>query len=289
MFSILLYEPPDVRRFQANLPAWEYHALRDSLTASQLKELDKSPAHYQAYLRGQVRYESKAIELGSRVHLLLESPIEFYRKFAERPDGFDGRKTECKALAAAAKAEGVTLLDLDDWLQIHAIVTAYESSDDPLVRIVRESEGQNEISVFWNEQGHAHRCRPDRLVSPSTADCEWLCETYPSLFSVPFGIQLVADFKTTSRYPDPKTWWYTCKDFRYPLAASHYLAGTQADAFIWIALETNPPYTVVGYLMSSVTRATNDERRRFLLQQLHECQATNDWPGLVLSDEERLI
>ncbi len=261
MFSILLYEPPDVRRFQANLPAWEYHALRDSLTASQLKELDKSPAHYQAYLRGQVRYESKAIELGSRVHLLLESPIEFYRKFAERPDGFDGRKTECKALAAAAKAEGVTLLDLDDWLQIHAIVTAYESSDDPLVRIVRESEGQNEISVFWNEQGHAHRCRPDRLVSPSTADCEWLCETYPSLFSVPFGT----------------------------LAASHYLAGTQADAFIWIALETNPPYTVVGYLMSSVTRATNDERRRFLLQQLHECQATNDWPGLVLSDEERLI
>jgi hypothetical protein len=267
----------------------EYHAIKDSLTASQLKELDKSPAHYRALLDGQLRYESKAMDLGSRVHLLLESQEQFYQQYAERPLGFDGRKTEFKALAAQAKEDGVTLIDSDEWRQIHAITNAYHASPDPLVQIARESGGEAEISVFWDEGGLAHRCRPDRLIRPSEAACEWLCETFPTLFEVPFGLQIVVDFKTTSRYPDPRSWFYTCRDFRYPLAASHYLAGTGADAYLWIALETNPPYTVAAYLLSPATKRVNDERRQQLLSVLRFCQDTNQWAGLTLTNEDRMI
>ena len=283
------YEPPTNRSIQTNLTDREYHAMKDSLTASQLKALDVSPAHYQAIITGTLRYESKALDLGKRVHRLLESKELFYAQFMERPENFDGRKTEFKALTAAAKADGITLIDGEEWRQIHAMVEAYECSTDPLVRIARESEGETEISVFWNEQGLAHRCRPDRLIRPGEADCEWLCKTYQSLFTVPFGIEIVVDFKTTSRYPSPQNWFYTCRDFRYPLAASHYLSGTQADAFVWIAIESNPPYTVAGYLMSPITRETHDLRRQGLLQLLQNCQRANLWPGLVLSNEERLI
>jgi hypothetical protein len=93
----------------------------------------------------------------------------------------------------------------------------------------------------------------------------------------------------TSKFPDPKTWYYSCQNFGYPLAASHYLAGTTADAFLWIVLEVNPPYTVTRYLLSPRTKALMDERREELLALLLQCEALDSWPSLLLDKANTFI
>jgi hypothetical protein len=147
----------------------------------------------------------------------------------------------------------------------------------------------NEITVLWDERNRDMRCRPDRLIYPSDDDGEWLCEQFPMLFSSSFGITLCVDFKTTSRFPDPKTWYWHSRDYGYPLAASHYLAGTNADAFLWIVLEVNPPYTVTRYLLSPQTKEQMDVRRHELIDLLDKCEATNKWPSLVLNNADTLV
>lgn len=275
-----------------DLPAYQYHAMRDHLSGSLLKEMDKSPSHYRTALEGKTVYSPQtlqAMECGTQVHLRIESAELFRQKYVMKPEGYDGRKAESKAFVNELKESGRKMIERDDYLRIEAMVESFNTNDDDLLRMVRESEGNDECSVLWEEQGLKHRCRPDRLIRPNEADSEMLHRRFPALFDVPFGITICVDYKTIGRYPEPRTWYYHSRDLRYPLVASHYLAGTKADAFLWVVLEKSPPYTVTRYLMKPDTRQINDERRRVLIEQIKTCQAENEWPGLTITDEETLL
>ena len=266
----------------------DYHLL-NSLSASQLNLLAKSPAHYKASLDGILRYDSKALDLGKKIHLRLESKEAFEKKYVLKTNDHDLRTKNGKAAASELRHNGQELITGEELDQIESIVLSYAECDDPLVRIARESNGFNEVTVLWEERGRPMRCRPDRLIYPSEEDGEWLCDAFPMLFTSSFGVTICVDYKTTSRFPDPKTWFYHSRDYGYPLAASHYLAGTQADAFIWIVLEVNPPYTVTRYLLSPQTRMAIDQCRNELIDLLEKCEVTNQWPSLIVNNQETLI
>lgn len=266
----------------------EYHQLK-SLSASQLNLLAKSPAHYKASLDGILRYDSKALDLGKKIHLRLESKEAFEKKYVLKTNDHDLRTKNGKAAASELRQNGQELITGEELDQIESIVLSYAECDDPLVRIARESNGFNEVTVLWEELGRPMRCRPDRLIYPSEFDGEWLCETFPVLFTSSFGVTICVDYKTTSRFPDSKMWYWHSRDYGYPLAASHYLAGTYADAFLWIVLEVNPPYTVTRYLLSPQTRMAMDQRRHELINLLEQCELNNHWPSLVVNNQETLI
>jgi hypothetical protein len=105
----------------------------------------------------------------------------------------------------------------------------------------------------------------------------------------PISNTIVVDFKTTSMGAGRRDFEYSAKKFKYPLKASHYLEGFKADAFLWIVLETSPPFHITRYLMSPDSVEYYSERRRILLNQIIECTKSGLWPGLSISDEDTLL
>ncbi len=265
-----------------------YHLLK-SLSASQLNLLAKSPAHYKASLDGKLKYDSKALGLGKKIHLRLESKELFEQKYVLKTSDHDLRTRNGKAAASELWRNGQELITTDELEQIESILLGYSNCDDPLVRIARESEGFNEVTVLWEEYNRPMRCRPDRLIYPTEEDGEWLCTEFPTLFSSSFGVTLCVDYKTTSRFPDPRTWYWHSRDYGYLLSASHYLAGTHADAFLWIVLEVNPPYTVTRYLFSPQSKASLDLKRTELINLLTQCEQEDRWPSLIVNNFDTLV
>ncbi len=266
----------------------DYHQL-PGLSASQLNLLAKSPAHYKASLDGQLRFDSKAMSLGSKVHLRLESKELFDQQYVLKTADHDGRTKNGKAAVAELLSNGKELITPDELDQVESIVKRYSDCDDRLVSIARDGIGINETTVVWEENNRAMKCRPDRLIYPDDESCDWLCDQFPMLFSTPFGISICVDFKTTSRFPDPKNWYWHSREFGYPLAASHYLTGTNADAFLWIVFEVNPPYTITRYLLSPQTKELMDQRRQELIGLLDRCEKEKNWPALTVSNDDTLV
>jgi exodeoxyribonuclease VIII len=261
------------------------------ISSTALAYADESMAKYRAYCDGKIRIEGKHLDLGTAVHSYLESQNEFWNRYILRPAGMDRRtKAGKEAYAEFEQSAGAkVILEADDWRTIQGIAANYEGSDDLLLQMCRESPGEAECSHFWKEAGLDHKCRPDRLIRPGQWYCERLCERWPELFSLPFGLTICVDFKTTSKPASPKSWSWACRDYRYLLKASHYIAGTKCDAFMWVVLETNPPYHVTRYLMSPISMQNYGYRRQELLEYIKECEEKNDWPGLIISDSETLI
>jgi hypothetical protein len=276
------------QRVLPDMPMQAYHRT-PGLSSSGLSYAAESMAKYRCYLDGGLKFESRSLDLGSAVHLMLESSDRFYEAYQVRPEGIDKRTKAGKEAFAELESNGKIVLDQDQWATVHTLQESFENSDDALIKMVINSEGQNEVSVFWEEEGMTMKCRPDRIIRPSQEDCEMLCRRFPSLFDVPFGIQICVDFKTSSRRIDPKGFGYACRDYQYPLKASHYLAGTQADAFLWVVLETVPPYGITRYFLSNQTRQYHDALRLSLIQQIIECEASGVWPGITLTDQETLL
>lgn len=256
------------------------------LSSSALVYAAESMAKYHAYRHGKIRFEGRHLDLGTAVHRRLEDPIAFNDEYIVKPADINYRTK-----AGKAWRDGMTKIVLDRFEMecIESIAKDLDRSDDFLLRIVRESEGEDECSVFWIENKMNCKCRPDRIIRPNDDDCAELCERWPTLFDRPFGLKIVVDYKTTSKPVDQKSFYETAKNLKYPLKAAHYLAGTQADAFLWVVIETNPPYQVTRYLMSPDSMAMNEQFRYQLLQQILECEKTDIWPGLVITDQETLI
>ena len=257
-----------------------------ALSSSALAMADESMAKLKAYRDGKIRYESKALDLGSAVHLMLESPDEFYNQYLVKPYGIDYRTKEGKAWKAE-NADRI-LLDVEDMNTVEGCYEAWRTADDPLLRMVRESAGEAEISRFFMCRGIHCKARADRLVTVSGGENEYLVEHWPSLFN-PISNTLVVDFKTTSRSATPRSFGYTARDFKYLLKSVFYLEAFRADAFLFVVLETSPPFHITRYLVSESSVQFYTERMVQLLDRIRVCEETQVWPGLSVTDEETLL
>ncbi len=256
------------------------------LSSSALAMADESMAKYKAYRDGKIRYKSKSLYLGIAVHSMIEDEEGFNLLYAIKPAGIDYRTKEGKSLKEANSSR--IILDAEAMETVEGCYEAWRTSTDPLIRIARESHGEAEISRFWEEDDVLCKARADRLVTVSWSDNEYLAETWPSLFN-PISNTIVVDFKTTSRSASPLGFGYAVRDFHYNLKAAHYLAGFKADAFMFVVMETSPPFHITRYLVSPSTRDFYMARRQKLLEQLVCCEESGYFPGLVVSNEETLL
>jgi len=262
-----------------------------ALSSSALTYLAKSPAAYRAYTSGQMFSEGKHFDLGSALHALVEGNGAFESAFVVRPEGIDKRTKVGKEAFAEFEASvgNKVILDRADMERVNGMHSALISTDNEVIQLLLSAKAKREQSVFWNDQGIDCKCRPDLLIDCEGRLNEHLNENWPSLFDNPLGHEVCIDLKTSSMEVSPEQWPWTVKKFGYDLKASHYLAGTSASAFGWLAVESNPPYSVALYWMGVNRTARMKEKRIELLRLLNQCHEYNEWPGYAMSPNQALI
>lgn len=151
----------------------------------------------------------------------------------------------------AAGIEAVSATDMETALAMAGSVRSHQVAAELL------RHGKAEQSFWWDDltTGLRCKCRPD-----------WMT-----------GSTLV-DLKTTTD-ASPRGFAKSVAQWRYHIQASHYLNGTFADRFIFIAVEKTFPFAVAAYELDAAAMAAGDAERRVNLQTIADCQAINEWPG----------
>lgn len=240
------------------MPNADYHA-HPAISKSGLDRINQSPAHYRAWLT-EPRKETPALALGSAAHAFILERDSFFDRYAVAPEGIDRRTKDGKSQWAEfdAQANGKTVIKAEDLQQIDrmaASVWAHESARELL------SEGRAEVSVFANLWGVDTKCRPD-----------WLRED-----------GLVMDLKTTddasaAAFPSSVAKW------RYHVQAALYqdilaTVGIKVSAFVFCAVEKNPPHAVGVYLLDDDAIEAGREAYQRNLNTYKTCIETGSWPA----------
>lgn len=236
-----------------------YHADRSAVSSTGLKHMLRSPAHYKAYIDGQIE-TSAAKELGTAIHCAILEPEKFKERFVVAPR-FDRRTNAGKAAAEAFEIEnfGKQVITKDESQLIQFIqhaVLSHKTARELLAR------GTAEKSVFWTDKRTGLMCkiRPDWLHPAAICDVKSAVDASPMGFSA------------------------ACARMHYDLSAYMYRLGMKAVTgkdmpFIFIALEKDVPYCPAVYMASETM--LNNGRLKFerAMDSLKMCLETGLWPG----------
>lgn len=253
------------------IPAAEYHADAGSevptLSASIAVDLiAKTPAH--AYLNHPKLNptfvepdDTKAMEIGTVVHSLLLEGDSAVRVV----EGYDKWTTnDAKAQKAQARADGKIPMLRHEWEAVAALVDtarahiAVSPADPPLL-----SDGTPELTLRWDENGVACRCRLD-----------WLRNDH-----------LAIDDIKTARTADPG--YFSRKsvyEYGYDLRAAMYLRAVKAEFGVdarwrWIVIEKTPPYLVSVVEPSDEVLQVGNAKLDRALEIWADCLSSGFWPG----------
>jgi len=242
-----------------NISAEEYHKV-SAISNSYLHRLKKIPA------LAKIEQEDKdAFLLGRAFHcLLLEGQEMFYSLFAIAPD-VDKRTKNGKEDWAAFCAESVGkgILTTEQYESMAGMVKSV--TDHPFAAKVL-LEGKSEQSVFWTDKttGMYCKCRPDRVPTGNHG--------------------VILDVKTT-RDATQHGFTRSVAAYGYHRQAAFYLDGfnaaseNKADAFIFIAVEKEPPYAVGCYTLSDADIDFGRMQNNELLEKEIWCREHQVWPN----------
>lgn len=233
-----------------DIPADQYHA-GPGISKSMLDLIAKSPA----YLKNGYREATPAMELGTAAHCAILEPDHFQSLYCMAPDCRRGTK-EWKAAEDAA--EGRIMLKPDDWGLVHKMQEAVYQH--PAARELLQS-GKSEQSLYWIDEDTSLLCRarPDYLRDD----------------------RVIVDLKTTSD-ASPEGFSESCARYRYHCQNAFYSDGCanllgNAEAFIFIAVESTPPFGVAVYELTQMAVSRGRELYHGNLRLYVECESTNTW------------
>ena len=233
----------------------EYHA-DPAISASQLKEIGRSPFHYWSRYLDPSRtpaIATSAMKLGSLTHCCVLEPDQVSARYGITPDR---RSNAGKALAAEMEASGIEAVTAQEMEQALAMAASVRSNSTAALLL---SNGQAEQSFWWDDiaTGMRCKCRPDWL----SADGETIVDlkTCQDASAAGFAKAVAA--------------------FQYQLQAAHYLCGTLAKRFIFVAVEKSAPYAVGVYELDAEAMVHGSVLRHNALQRIQDCRAINEWPG----------
>jgi len=240
------------RQVIADMSSADYHA-HPAVSKSVLDKLARSPLHCRAYLDGERTEPTPAMLLGTAVHTAILEPERFDVEYAV----FEGdrRTTAGKQAYADLVSRGKSIVSASDSDVISSMAAAVRAH--PVASALLRN-GSAEQSVFWTDPmtGLGCKCRPDW----------WRTDN------------IVVDVKTTED-ASPAAFAKSIAGFRYHVQAAHYLAGTQADRFVFIAVEKKAPYAVAVYELDAVSLEVGEAIRREELNIYDICSRAGEWPG----------
>ena len=234
----------------------EYHA-DPAISASQLKKVMQSPYHYwSAYLDPSrtPTIATSAMKLGSLTHCCVLEPDQVSARYGITPDR---RSNAGKALAAEMEASGIEAVTAQEMEQALAMAASVRSNSTVSSLL---SNGAAEQSFWWDDIAAPEmrcKCRPDWL----SADGE-----------------TIVDLKTCQD-ASPTGFASAIGRFFYQVQAAHYLCGTLAKRFVFVAVEKSAPFATACYELDAQALVHGSVLRHNALQRIQDCRAINSWPS----------
>ena len=231
----------------------DYHA-DPAVSASHLKEISKSPYHYWSRYLDPDRVAmvpTAAMRLGSLTHCATLEPDELTKRYQLAPD----RRTSAgKAAVAEMAAAGIEAVSEADLAQALQMADAVRSNSTAALLL---ANGQAEQSFWWDDiaTGMRCKCRPDWFDGETIVDLK----TCQDASAAGFAKAVAA--------------------FHYQLQAAHYLCGTLAKRFIFVAVEKSAPFATACYELDAQAMVHGSVSRHNALQRIQDCRAINEWPG----------
>lgn len=235
-----------------------YHGDRSCVSVSGLKQLLRSPAHFNAYLCAE-RKETAAQFIGTAVHARLLEPDVFTHTYVATLVA-NRRLKEYSEFEA--QATGYRIMTREQAMCIESVtenVMAHSSARALLLG------GVTEQTLIWQDEetGIWLKIRPDCL-------------------NFDFGDGICLDLKTTDD-ASGNSFPRQCVPNDYDLQAAVYLEGLRAVYqrdfdFAFLALELTAPHGVALYGAPEEMLQRGRRRFRQALQTLKKCRETNQWP-----------
>ncbi len=279
-----------------SIEAKEYHAA-PGCSASLLDQVSISPAHAKAYLDGELHEESDALSLGTLCHRAVFEPdtltadsvcmqpdaiwIHKDRVHGKKPlksaipvltdaggekyDGdnievlWSGQITECKQWIKD-NAAGRPMVDAREWKK--AVRIRDNAHRDSTVRALLTGGFPEQALFVEDGAGTLRKSKYDYITTSGN---------------------VVPDLKTC-RCAHPDKFEKAIEQHRYFQRAAFYidnanLAGLNKDTFVFICVETAPPYLVAVYQLDDFVL---DAGRKFYqrdIQIYRNCIESGRWPG----------
>lgn len=253
------------------LPAADYHAIK-ALSAGMVWTAD-SECPRKAWIGSPwnaARESTNAhhFDIGTAAHLaILEPGIAASRTVIVR--GFTAKGVPSAGYAShdakeqrdAAYAAGKTPLLIEEWNVVEEMRAAVMGAH-PLTPALF-AQGDTEVTVQWEWNGLACKCRPDLLAS---------------------DLSYVLDLKTTPS-ANPRTIAVKAAREGWHVRASWYLGGIKAatgtlpDRYLFVVAESKPPHLIEVYELDLKALIYGDQIIGRTIKVIGECLSKNDWPG----------
>jgi exodeoxyribonuclease VIII len=235
---------------------------------SRLRLFNRTPAHARHAIENPPE-PAPWLELGRAIHVAVLEPERFAREYVGAPkvnrSTTIGKGRWSDFVAANV---GKRVLDADVYAvcrDASASVMAHSTA-----RQIIEAPGLTEVSALWRdaETGLLCKSRPDRLTALS-------------------GWSVVGDLKS-GRDASSRAFEREIYKFGYAQQAAMYLDGCDAltpaedrreRKFIFIVVETEPPYCVAVYDLDPEAIALGRDEYRAHLAQYARCMKTGVWSG----------
>jgi exodeoxyribonuclease VIII len=191
------------------------------------------------------------MKLGSLTHCAVLEPDQLASRYGIAPDRRTNAGKAAVAEMEAAGIEAVTAPEMEQAMAMAASVRSHQAA----AALLRDGKAEQS---FWFDDiatGLRCKCRPDWYTGST-----------------------IVDLKTTVD-ASPKGFAKSVAQWRYHVQQSHYLAGTFAERFVFIAVEKFYPYAVGVYELDADAVQLGDYERRNNLQTIADCRAISEWPG----------
>ncbi len=233
----------------------DYHR-HDALSASGLKKFRKSPLHYKHSLLSKPS-QSPAMKLGSLAHTLVLEPHLYNDLYAVTPEGMD-RRTK------AGREQ------YNDWFQSitgKSIITEaeYETAQacaDAVRGII--PVGLTEPVYRASTRYGWLQCRCDRIRPVGHTGQGWELKT-------------VSDIARFERQAFDLGYHWQEAMYTYVIK---YATGAMMPPWIFVAVETKPPYDVIVRRFDESLYPILKPRLEKVLDRYAECRKTDQWPGV---------
>ncbi len=258
--------PERAGKWHAGIPMDDYHADYEALSRSGILIGNKSPAHFLAQW-GLPEKDKAAFRIGRLTDDAVYARDQYKRTvFAEPVFEHDGRTKDGKkerADYAASLPKDAIVIDGDEKRMIDAMAESVLAH--PLVRELL-TEGDSQLSGWWvdKDTGILCRCRPD-----------WRAPKR----------RIIKDLKTC-RDASKDGFARAIVNLGYDVQAGHYLDGANAidgagsyDAWLFVAVEKEPPYPCAVYVADEAMLAHGRAIRSRVMRQLRQCIETGDFPA----------
>ena len=240
--------------FHLSMSNGEYHSLPASVSCSGLKQLLRSPAHYQAYL--QQPFDDKP-NIGTALHCAVLEPEVFEKTYTF----YQGDRRGKAFTAFVEENNGKIVLTEKEWQSVIGMSKAVMAFDEfPLWQALQKSDC--EYSVFWTDEETGVQCRV----------------RFDSLFPQ-FAI---FDLKTTT---DARPEYFIKQAVRldYDLQVAMYTEAARRFTgkllpFNFIAIEDAAPHGI--WIMPAGQSMIDNGWRKFrkALATYKRCTETGHWP-----------